>query len=66
MLTTVVFLQGMRTYDYILAMREQSQSDPFHDLDSSSDESTDFDTPEKKASESGHKPDQVRHTLRIS
>lgn len=42
----------MRTYDYILAMKEESQSiieDPFdEDLDFSSDE--DFDSPEKKTS----------------
>ncbi|MQL71853.1 hypothetical protein Taro_004161, partial [Colocasia esculenta] len=43
----VLIRKGMRTYDYILAMREQNQVDPFDDLDSSSDESTDFDTPEK-------------------
>uniref|UniRef100_A0A1D1Y6Y4 Putative S-acyltransferase At4g01730 n=1 Tax=Anthurium amnicola TaxID=1678845 RepID=A0A1D1Y6Y4_9ARAE len=44
----VLIRKGMRTYDYILAMREQNQlMDPFDDLDSSSDESTDFDTPEK-------------------
>lgn len=40
----------MRTYDYILAMKEENQSmelDPFDDSDISSDESTDFDSPEK-------------------
>lgn len=40
----------MRTYDYILAMKEENQSlelDPFDDLESSSDESTDFDSPKK-------------------
>nr|VDD32409.1 unnamed protein product [Brassica oleracea] len=43
-------LHGMRTYDYyILAMREKNQftvMDPFDELDSSSDESSDFDSPE--------------------
>ncbi|AQK74335.1 Protein S-acyltransferase 18 [Zea mays] len=39
-------LQGMRTYDYILAMREAGAAfDPFEDSDS--DESIDFDSPEK-------------------
>ena len=40
----------MRTYDYILAMREENQFtevDPFDELDSSSDESSDFDSPER-------------------
>jgi palmitoyltransferase len=38
----------MRTYDYILAMREAAQAfDPFDDSDSSSDESIDFDSPER-------------------
>ena len=44
------YLKGMRTYDYyILAMREKNQftvMDPFDELDSSSDESSDFDSPE--------------------
>ena len=36
----------MRTYDYILAMREgRAAFDPFEDSDS--DESIDFDSPEK-------------------
>ncbi|GLT31769.1 hypothetical protein SLA2020_064790 [Shorea laevis] len=45
----VLIRKGMRTYDYILAMKEENQfgSDPFDDSDSSSDESTDFDSPEK-------------------
>ncbi|XP_039114362.1 protein S-acyltransferase 18 isoform X1 [Dioscorea cayenensis subsp. rotundata] len=46
----VLIRKGMRTYDYILAMREESQSfDPFDDLDlsSSDDESVDLDLPEK-------------------
>lgn len=41
----------MRTYDYILAMKEVNQSidllDPLDDSDFSSDESTDFDSPER-------------------
>jgi palmitoyltransferase ZDHHC1/11 len=40
----------MRTYDYILAMREEAKSfeDPFDDSDESSDDdSTYFNTPEK-------------------
>ena len=42
-------LQGMRTYDYILAMREAAQSfDSFDDSgSSSSDESIGFDSPER-------------------
>lgn len=42
----------MRTYDYILAMREENQSmdlESLEDSDSSSDESTDFDSPEKQS-----------------
>lgn len=39
-------LQGMRTYDYILAMRVAGTAfDPFENSDS--DESIDFDSPEK-------------------
>ncbi|XP_015891778.2 protein S-acyltransferase 18 [Ziziphus jujuba] len=48
----VLIRKGMRTYDYILAMKEENQSvelDPLDDLDWSSDESTDFDSPEKPA-----------------
>ena len=39
----------MRTYDYILAMKEENQFtvDPFDDSDMSSDDSSDFDSPEK-------------------
>lgn len=40
----------MRTYDYILAMREENESmelDPFDDSDFSSDDSSEFDSPEK-------------------
>ncbi|CAB4271818.1 unnamed protein product [Prunus armeniaca] len=46
----VLIRKGMRTYDYILAMKEESQSiemDPFDDSDFSSDLSSDFDSPEK-------------------
>ncbi|XP_020101496.1 protein S-acyltransferase 18 [Ananas comosus] len=44
----VLIRKGMRTYDYILAMREESQlMDPFDDTDSSSDESVDFDSPDR-------------------
>jgi palmitoyltransferase len=38
----------MRTYDYILALREAAQAyDPFDDSDISSEESIDFDSPER-------------------
>ncbi|CAM8968799.1 unnamed protein product [Rhodiola kirilowii] len=48
----VLIRKGMKTYDYILAMREENrfdELDPFDDSDSSSDsdESADFATPEK-------------------
>ncbi|CAL9232760.1 unnamed protein product [Arabidopsis halleri] len=46
----VLIRKGMRTYDYILAMKEENQFaevDPFDELDSSSDESSDFDSPER-------------------
>ncbi|KAJ6798816.1 protein S-acyltransferase 18 isoform X2 [Iris pallida] len=44
----VLIRKGMRTYDYILAMREEGQSiDPFDDSDLSSDESIDMESPEK-------------------
>ncbi|XP_020590672.1 protein S-acyltransferase 18 [Phalaenopsis equestris] len=44
----VLIRKGMRTYDYILAMRGESQSiDPFDDSDLSSDDSDYDDTPEK-------------------
>ncbi|XP_047053222.1 protein S-acyltransferase 18-like [Lolium rigidum] len=40
--------KGMRTYDYILALREAAQAyDPFDDSDISSEESIDFDSPER-------------------
>ncbi|KAF5733425.1 DHHC-type zinc finger family protein isoform 2 [Tripterygium wilfordii] len=44
----VLIRKGMRTYDYIMAMKEENQPmDLFNDSDSSSDESMDFDSPEK-------------------
>ncbi|KAJ8623575.1 hypothetical protein MRB53_032104 [Persea americana] len=42
----VLIRKGMRTYDYILAMKEENQSIEISD-DSSSDESIDFNSPEK-------------------
>lgn len=66
-----MLLQGIRTYDYILAMKEENQSmdlDPFDDSDFSSDESTDFDSPEKSTFVSrficgGHNITQVNYSL---
>lgn len=44
----VLIRKGMRTYDYILAMRQESQSmDHFDDFDISSDDSDYDDSPEK-------------------
>ncbi|XP_010241438.1 PREDICTED: protein S-acyltransferase 18 [Nelumbo nucifera] len=45
----VLIRKGMKTYDYILAMKEENQFDGelFDDSDTSSDESTDFESPEK-------------------
>ncbi|GMN52183.1 hypothetical protein TIFTF001_021329 [Ficus carica] len=46
----ILIRKGIRTYDYIMAMKEENQSmelDPFDDSDLSSDDSTDFDSPEK-------------------
>ncbi|KAK8702325.1 hypothetical protein V6N13_020686 [Hibiscus sabdariffa] len=45
----VLIRKGMRTYDYILAMKEENQFtlDTFDDSDVSSDDSSDFDSPEK-------------------
>ncbi|KAL5537686.1 hypothetical protein UlMin_045279 [Ulmus minor] len=46
----VLIRKGIRTYDYILAMKEENQSmqlDPFDDSDFSSDEDSDFESPEK-------------------
>lgn len=37
----------MRTYDYILAMKEQNQFSELDDSDFSSDDSSDFDSPER-------------------
>ncbi|VFQ78659.1 unnamed protein product [Cuscuta campestris] len=47
----VLIRKGMRTYDYILAMKEENQSmelESLEDSESSSDESIDFGSPEKK------------------
>ncbi|RYQ89547.1 protein S-acyltransferase 18 isoform X2 [Arachis ipaensis] len=46
----VLIRKGMRTYDYILAMKEENQFTELESLDDSdfsSDESIDFDSPEK-------------------
>lgn len=46
----VLIRKGMRTYDYILAMREENEAmdlESLDDSDFSSDESIDFDSPEK-------------------
>ncbi|OMO64134.1 Zinc finger, DHHC-type, palmitoyltransferase [Corchorus capsularis] len=45
----VLIRKGMRTYDYILAMKEENQFpvDPFDESDISSDDSSDFGSPEK-------------------
>ncbi|XP_022770718.1 protein S-acyltransferase 18-like isoform X2 [Durio zibethinus] len=45
----VLIRKGMRTYDYILALKEENQFtiDPFENSDISSDDSSDFDSPEK-------------------
>ncbi|XP_061368056.1 protein S-acyltransferase 18 [Gastrolobium bilobum] len=46
----VLIRKGMRTYDYILAMKEENQAmelESFDDSDFSSDDSIDFDSPEK-------------------
>ncbi|KAJ4957054.1 hypothetical protein NE237_013837 [Protea cynaroides] len=46
----VLIRKGMRTYDYILAMKEENQlaeGEPFNDSDFSSDWSTDSDLPER-------------------
>jgi palmitoyltransferase len=58
----------MRTYDYILAMREVNESmelDPFDDSDFSSD--SDFDSPKKSTIVSrficGHRGNQVHIRL---
>ncbi|KAL5792057.1 hypothetical protein ACOSP7_000651 [Xanthoceras sorbifolium] len=43
----VLIRKGMRTYDYILAMKEQNQFPDLDDSDFSSDDSSDFDSPER-------------------
>ncbi|THU64000.1 hypothetical protein C4D60_Mb01t21820 [Musa balbisiana] len=66
----VLIRKGMRTYDYILAMREQSQSvDPFDELYSSSDDSDDLDSPERPTLLSRfrcHKSEKSQSTQRLS
>lgn len=54
----------MRTYDYILAMREQNQFPDLEDSDFSSDDSSDYDSPERptlasKIKCSGYRLNQV-------
>ncbi|KAK9280768.1 hypothetical protein L1049_003656 [Liquidambar formosana] len=69
----VLIRKGMRTYDYILAMKEENQSmelDPFNYSDFSSDESTDSDSPERPTFVSrficrGHRTNQNPTTLSI-
>ncbi|KAG9459978.1 hypothetical protein H6P81_004486 [Aristolochia fimbriata] len=67
----VLIKKGMQTYDYILAMKEQSQSmELFDDSITSSDESTDFESPEKSTLVSqficqGQKRDQSMTRLSI-
>ncbi|KAL5700420.1 protein S-acyltransferase [Ranunculus cassubicifolius] len=46
----VLIRKGMRTYDYIMAMKEENEAmevQELDDLDFSSDDSSDFDSPEK-------------------
>ncbi|KAH9731037.1 protein S-acyltransferase 18 [Citrus sinensis] len=43
----VLIRKGIRTYDYILAMKEQNQFSELDDSDFSSDDSSDFDSPER-------------------
>ncbi|KAJ6320056.1 hypothetical protein OIU76_005565 [Salix suchowensis] len=66
----VLIRKGIRTYDYILAMREVNESmelDPFDDSDFSSD--SDFDSPKKSATVSrficGHRGNQNPASLSI-
>ncbi|CAK7348543.1 unnamed protein product [Dovyalis caffra] len=66
----VLIRKGMRTYDYILAMKEVNESmelDPFDDSDFSSD--SDFDSPEKSTIVSrficGHRGNQNPTSLSI-
>ncbi|KAL9385173.1 hypothetical protein Peur_022183 [Populus x canadensis] len=66
----VLIRKGMRTYDYILAMREVNESmelDPFDDSDFSSD--SDFDSPKKSTIVSrficGHRGNQNPASLSI-
>ncbi|XP_068659290.1 protein S-acyltransferase 18-like [Aristolochia californica] len=67
----VLIKKGMQTYDYILAMKEESQSmELFDDSITSSDESTDVESPEKPTLVSrficqGQKRDQSTTRLSI-
>ncbi|KAK9086193.1 hypothetical protein Syun_028587 [Stephania yunnanensis] len=70
----VLIKKGMRTYDYILAMKEENESvevDPFDDSDFSSDDSDEFSSPEKPTFVShfickgGHKATQSSTRLSI-
>lgn len=71
----VLIRKGMRTYDYILAMKEENRSmelNSFTDSDFSSDESTDTDSPRSSTLVSrficrGHKlnPKPARLSIRI-
>ncbi|KAK1560523.1 hypothetical protein Q3G72_027621 [Acer saccharum] len=66
----VLIRKGMRTYDYILAMKEQNQFPDLDDLDFSSDDSSDFDSPERPTLVSrficrGHRVNQKAATLSI-
>ncbi|WOK95212.1 hypothetical protein Cni_G03919 [Canna indica] len=67
----VLIRKGMRTYDYILAMREQRESiDPFDELYSSSDDESDYlDSPERPSLLSRilcQKPENGQSTKRLS
>ncbi|KAK3194418.1 hypothetical protein Dsin_025728 [Dipteronia sinensis] len=66
----VLIRKGMRTYDYILAMKEQNQFPDLDDSDFSSDDSSDFDSPERPTLVSrficrGHRVNQKAATLSI-
>ncbi|XP_068663143.1 protein S-acyltransferase 18 [Aristolochia californica] len=67
----ILIKKGMQTYDYILAMKEESQSmELFDDSITSSDESTEFESPEKSTLVSqficrGQKRDQSMTRLSI-
>ncbi|KAK2649843.1 hypothetical protein Ddye_017332 [Dipteronia dyeriana] len=66
----VLIRKGMRTYDYILAMKEQNQFPDLDDSDFSSDDSSDFYSPERPTLVSrficrGHRVNQKAATLSI-